>query len=236
MTAKPLEGQLALVTGASGGIGAATAEAIALAGAHVVLTARTEGALEEVEGRIHAAGGTATIAPMDLADGEQIDRLGHAIAGRWGKLDILVLNAAMLGDLMPLGHVAPKDIERIFQINTIAPWRLLRACDALLRASDHGRVIALTSTVATAPRAYWGPYAASKAALENLVDTYGAEVANISKVRTAIVNPGATRTAMRAKAYPGENPATLKTPETVAGDILALLQEDFAVQTHRRLG
>ncbi len=235
MIDKPLQGQLALITGASSGIGAATAEALAQAGAHVILTARTEGALEEVESRIHAAGGTATIAPMDLADGEQIDRLGHAIAGRWGKLDLLLLNAAMLGDLMPLGHAAPKDVERIFQINTLAPWRLLRACDASLRASDHGRVIALTSTVATAPRAYWGPYAASKAALENLVDTYGAEVANISKVRTAVVNPGATRTPMRTKAYPGEDPATQKSPESVAAALVALAQEDFPTQTHRRL-
>lgn len=223
MTTQELHGRLALVTGASRGIGAATAEALAAAGAHVVLAARTEGGLVEVEDRIHAAGGTATIAPMDVTDGEQVDRLAQALAARWGRLDMLVLNAAMLGDLMPLTQYPPVQFERILATNTTAPWRMLRACDPLLRASNAGRVLALTSSVAQAPRAYWGPYAASKAALENLIATYAAEVRNISAVRAGIFNPGATATTMRRQAYPGEDPSTLRTPDAVAADILSAM-------------
>ncbi len=223
-----MDGKLALVTGASRGIGAATAEALARAGAHVLLTARTEGALEAVEDRIHAAGGSATIAPLDLADGEGIERLAQAVAGRWGKLDALVINAATLGDLMPLPHIPQKDFDRIFALNVGAPFRLLRSFDALLRKSDAGRVVALTSSVAARPRAYWGAYAASKAALENLIATYGEEVAKITPVRVAIVDPGATKTSMRAKAFPGEDAATLKEPAVVADAIVELLGRDFA--------
>ena len=224
---KSLAGRVALVTGATRGIGAATAEALALAGAHVLLTGRTEGALEEVEARIHAAGGTATIAPLDLRETEQIDRLAQAVGSRWGKLDILVLNAAILGDLMPVSHMAPKEFDKLFALNLGANQALLRAFDGLLGASEHGRVIALSSSVAVKPRAYWGAYAASKAALDMLVACYGEEVRNISATRVAIVDPGATQTRMRAKAFPGEDAATLKAPSVVADAILDLLVEDF---------
>lgn len=219
-----IEKPVALVTGASRGIGAATAKALAAAGYHVLLTARTEGGLEATESAIHDAGGSATIAPFDITDGDAVDRLAQAVGGRWGKLDALVLNAAILGDLMPVSHVEPKDFEKLFRTNVTANYRLIRAFDLLLRASPDARVVAVTSSVATAPRAYWGAYAASKAALANLVETYGLEVAAISKVRAHVYNPGATATAMRAKAYPGEDPATLKTPEAAAGEIVDLLK------------
>lgn len=232
----PLTDRLALVTGASRGIGAATAAALAAAGAHVVITARTEGGLEELETLVHNAGGSATIAPLDLADGDGIDRLAQAIAGRWGKLDILMLNAAMLGDLMPLPHVPPAQFDKIMALNVGAQYRLIRAFDPLLRASTAGRLLAVTSSVATAPRAYWGPYAASKAALENLVDTYGEDVRNVSAVRTAVIDPGGTRTRMRASAFPGEDPQTLKAPDAVAERIVEMLVEDFDTCARLKLG
>lgn len=232
----PLADRLALVTGASRGIGAATAAALAAAGAHVVLTARTEAGLEEVEALIHNAGGTATIAPLDLADGEAIDRLAQAIGSRWGKLDHLVLNAAMLGDLMPVPHLPPAQFDKIMALNVGAPFRLIRAFDPLLRIAPAGRVVAMTSSVATRPRAYWGAYAASKAALENLLDTYGEEVRNTSAVRTAIVDPGGTRTRMRAQAFPGEDPATLKAPDVVGDAVVRLIVEDFETGARLALG
>lgn len=219
-----IEKPVALVTGASRGIGAATAKALAADGYHVLLTARTEGGLEATETAIHDAGGTATIAPFDITDGDAVDRLAQAVGGRWAKLDALVLNAGMLGDLMPVSHMEPKDFEKLFKTNVTANYRLIRAFDPLLRASNDAHVVAVTSSVAETPRAYWGAYAATKAALGNLVETYGLEVATISKVRTHIYNPGGTATAMRAKAYPGENPATLKSPETAAAEIAALLK------------
>jgi len=231
-----LKDRLALVTGASRGIGAAAAEALAAAGAHVVLTARTEGGLEEVEARIHARGGTATIAPLDLTDGDHVDRLAQAVAARWAKLDVLLLNAAMLGDLMPLPHVPPAQFDRIMALNVTAQYRLIRAFDPLLRASDAGRVVAVTSSVAREPRAYWGPYAASKAALEALVDSYGQEVRNLGAIRTAVLDPGGTRTKMRAQAFPGEDPATLKSPEVVAEAIVAMLSDGFETGARRALG
>ena len=227
---------LALVTGASRGIGAATAIALARAGAHVILTARTEAGLIEVDDRIAAAGGTATIAPFDLRDGEAIDRLAGAVAARWGRLDVLLLNAATLGTLTPVPHIDPKEFDAVVGLNLTAGWRLIRAFDPLLRASDGGRLVSLTSSVAATPRAYWGAYAATKAALDSLVLTYGEEVANITPVRVAIVDPGATATAMRARAFPGEDPASLREPGVVADAIVALLGEDFASGTRRRLG
>ncbi len=230
-----LDGRLALVTGASRGIGAATAEALAKAGAHVILTARTEGGLEEVEERIHGAGGAATIAPLDLLDSDAITRLADAVGGRWGSLDILVLNAGTLGDLTPVAQLKPKDFDRILAVNLLANHRLIAAFDPLLRLSDSGRLLAVTSSVGTSPRAYWGAYAASKAALESLVATYSAEVANISPVRTAIIDPGATRTAMRASAFPGEDVETVKPPERVAEAILTLLQDGFETGTRIRV-
>ncbi len=225
MSDLPLSGKLALVTGASRGIGAATAEALARAGAHVVLTARTTGALEEVEERIHAAGGSATIAPLDLIDGESIGRLAQAIGGRWEALDILVLNAATLGSLAAVPAIDAKEFARLLTLNIAAPQALIAAFDPMLRRSADARVIALTSSVA-APRAYWGAYGASKAALETLVGAYGEEMKAISAIRTHIVDPGATRTAMRARAFPGEDPATLKEPEVVSDAIVRLISAD----------
>ncbi|MDQ8754938.1 SDR family NAD(P)-dependent oxidoreductase [Sphingosinicella sp. LHD-64] len=225
---KFLDGKLALVTGASRGIGAATAEALAAAGAHVVLTARTAGDLEAVEERIHAAGGSATIAPLDLTERESIARLAQAIGERWQALDVLVLNAAMLGTLTPVAQIDGKEFNKVLTLNVLAQQALIAAFDPLLRRSVAGRLIALTSSVGSAARAYWGPYSASKAALEMLVSSYGQEVENISSVRVALVNPAATRTQMRALAYPGEDPASLKDPSVAADAIAGLLREDFA--------
>lgn len=221
----PLSGKLALVTGASRGIGAATAQALAAAGAHVVLTGRTTGGLEEVEDAIHKAGGHATIAPLDLIDGESIGRLAQAIAGRWDALDILVLNAATLGALAAVPAIDAKEFARLLTLNIAAPQALIAAFDRMLRASKDARVVAVTSSVVN-PRAYWGAYGASKAALETLVGAYGEEMKNISAIRTHIVDPGATRTAMRARAFPGEDPATLKGPEVVAEAIVDLVVAD----------
>jgi len=224
---KPLSGKLALVTGASRGIGAATAEVLGAAGAHVILTARTAGGLEEVEERIHAAGGSATIAPLDLAENDSIARLAEAIGSRWQSLDILVLNAAMLGTLAPVPAIDAKEFARLLTLNIMAQQQLIAAFDPLLRASSAGRVIGLTSTVGREARAYWGGYGASKAALETLLLAYAEEVAKISAIKVAVVNPGATATAMRRKAYPGEDQATLKSPTVVGEAILALVQRDF---------
>lgn len=221
----PLSGKLALVTGASRGIGAATAQALAAAGAHVVLTGRTTGGLEEVEEAIHKAGGHATIAPLDLIDGESIGRLAQAIAGRWDALDILVLNAATLGALAAVPAIDAKEFARLLTLNIAAPQALIAAFDGMLRKSKDARVVAVTSSVVK-PRAYWGAYGASKAALETLVGAYGEEMKNISAIRTHIVDPGATRTAMRARAFPGEDPATLKGPEVVADAIVDLVVAD----------
>lgn len=235
MTDKPLEGRLALVTGASRGIGAATAEALAKAGAHIVLTARTSGGLEEVEQRIHEAGGSATIAPLDLTDGDSIGRLAAAVSGRWDALDILVLNAAMLGTLSPVPAIDAKEFSKLLTLNVGAQQALLAAFDPMLRASADARVIALTSSVAQRPRAYWGAYGASKAAVETLVLAYAEEMKAISKVRVAIVDPGATATTMRARAYPGEDPTTLQTPKTVGDAIVRLACDNFQTGTRRRL-
>ena len=231
-----LQGRLALVTGASRGIGAATAEALAAAGAHVVLTARTEGGLVEVEDRIHAAGGQATIAPLDLRDFDGIDRLAAALTARWGKLDVLVVNAGTLGSLTPVPHIDLNEWDQVVGLNLTASFRLIRAFDPLLRASDAGRLLSLTSTVAATPRAYWGAYAATKAALDTLVLTYGEEVAATTPVRVATLNPRATRSRMRARAFPGEDEASLKGPEVVADAIVELLRSDFASGARIDLG
>lgn len=222
----PLSGRLALVTGASRGIGAATARAFGAAGAHVILVARTGGGLEAVEEEIHAAGGSATIAPLDLTDGESIGRLAQAVSGRWEALDILMLNAAMLGTLSAVPAVDAKEFSRIMTLNVLAQQALIAAFDPLLRKSADARVLGITTGVAAAPRAYWGAYGASKAALEVLVNAYGQEVSRISRIRTHIVNPGATRTVMRAKAYPGEDPASVKQPDVVAQALVDLVTTD----------
>jgi NAD(P)-dependent dehydrogenase (short-subunit alcohol dehydrogenase family) len=225
---KAFEGKIALVTGASRGIGAATATALAAQGAHVILTARTAKDLEAVEDAIFAAGGSATIAPLDLTDGDSISRLAVAVTERWGKLDFLVLNAAMLGTLSPVSAIDGAEFARLFTLNVTAQQVMIASFDALLRKSDAGRLIALTSSVGASPRAFWGAYGASKAALENLVESYGDEVKNLSQVRTAIVDPGRTRTVMRAKAYPGEDPSTVKEPSVVADAIVQMLKTEFA--------
>lgn len=229
---KMFEGKIALVTGASRGIGAATAKALAAQGAHVILTARTAKDLEAVEDGIFDAGGSATIAPLDLTDGDSIARLAAAVTERWGKLDILILNAAMLGTLSPVSAIDGAEFARLFTLNVTAQQVMIASFDALLRKSEAGRLVALTSSVGSSPRAFWGAYGASKAALENLVDSYADEVKNLSQVRTAIVDPGRTRTQMRAKAYPGEDPSSVKEPAVVADAILAMLQTEF-VSGHR---
>lgn len=227
MSGQPFSGQVALVTGASRGIGAATAVRIAAAGAHVVLVARDGKALESVEQQIHEAGGSATIAPLDLAEPDAIARLATAIAQRWDRLDILIINAALLPELTSVADIDPKVFNKALTVNVLATQALLAGFDRLLRASDDARVIGMSSGVAETPRAFWGAYAATKAASDTLLECYARETENISKVRVAIVNPKATRTTMRARAYPGEDPASVKPPEAVAERLVSLLGEQF---------
>ncbi|TGX56059.1 SDR family NAD(P)-dependent oxidoreductase [Sphingomonas gei] len=227
MTDKPLADRIALVTGASRGIGAATARALGAAGAHVVLTARTAGGLEEVEEAIYASGGSATIAPMDLTENESVSRLAAAVSERWQALDIMVLNAASLGTLSAVPATDFKEFAKLLTLNVTAQAAMLAAFDPLLKAAKQARVIGLTSSVGRTPRAYWGTYGASKAAFENLLLSYGEEVRHISGVRVGVVDPGATRTKMRARAFPGENAETVKAPEVVAERILALAVDGF---------
>lgn len=222
-----LDGRLALVTGASRGIGAATAQALAAAGAHVILTARDARALEAVEAAIHAAGGNATIAPLDLGETDAIARLATAVAGRWPALDVLVANAAVLPHLTGVADIDQAAFSRALTINVLATQALIARFDPLLRKSAAGRLIGLTTTVAAQPRAYWGAYGASKAAFEVLLDAYAQETRAISPVRVAILNPGPTRTKMRAQAYPGEDPQSLKSPDVVAERIVALAGAEF---------
>ena len=222
-----IDGKLALVTGASRGIGAATAEALAAKGAHVLLTARNSADLEAVEERIHAAGGSATIAPLDLTERDSIGRLAMAVRERWSSLDILVLNAAMLGSLAPVAQIDGKEFNKVLTLNLLAQQAMIAAFDPLLRAGKDPALLAVTSSVGLHPRAYWGAYGASKAALENLVLSYGEEVRNTSPIRVAIIDPGATATAMRARAFPGEDPSQLKSPAAVAEAIGRLLEQGF---------
>ena len=224
---KPLARQVALVTGASRGIGAAVAEALAERGAHVVITARTACDLEAVEESLYKKGGSATIAPFDLTEGDSIARLASAISQRWQRLDILVLNAAMLGTLTPVSAINGQQFNRLLTLNLIAQQALIANFDPLLRRSAAGKLIALTSSVARVPRAYWGAYGASKAALEVLISAYGEEMRAISTVRAAIVDPGATRTRMRAHAFPGEDPARVKEPSAVGQAIAKFVETDF---------
>lgn len=227
-----LEGQLALVTGASKGIGAATAIALAREGAHVIITARNSDGLEKIEEQVHANGGSATIAPMDLTDGDSIGRLAAAINERWSALDILVLNAAMLGSLGPVAQIDGREFNNVLTLNLVAQQAMIAAFDPMLRKSENARLLAISSSVARNPRAFWGVYAASKAALENLVLSYGEEVRNLGKIRTATIDPVRTRTDMRAKAYPGEDPNTLKTPDVVADRLVEILDSDFETGEH----
>jgi NAD(P)-dependent dehydrogenase (short-subunit alcohol dehydrogenase family) len=220
---KTFSGKLALVTGASRGIGAATAEALAAAGAHVILVARTTKALEEVEQRIHEAGGTATIAPLDLTEGEGIGKLAVAVAQRWAKLDILVLNAAMLGSLTPVQDIDPKEYARLLSTNLLANQAMIAAFDPLLRKAERADIVALTSSVGVEPRSFWGAYGSSKAALETLLGAYADETQFTKTMHVHIVDPGATRTRMRTLAFPGEEPESLKPPSMVAEAILGRL-------------
>jgi NAD(P)-dependent dehydrogenase (short-subunit alcohol dehydrogenase family) len=218
---KPLANRIALVTGASRGIGHATAIALAKAGAHVIAIARTQGGLEEVDDAIKAAGGTATLVPLDLTDYDGIDRLGASLFERYGKLDVLVANAGILGSLSPMSHVEPKVFDNVMAINVTASYRLIRSLDSLLQKSDAGRAVFLTSGAAWAPRAYWGPYSISKAAVELMARTYAEEIAT-TNLRVNIFNPGPIRTRMRASAMPGEDPMTLDTPEQCAEKVIDL--------------
>jgi NAD(P)-dependent dehydrogenase (short-subunit alcohol dehydrogenase family) len=235
-TAKPLAGQTALVTGASRGIGAATAKALAAAGAHVILVARKVKALEEVEDAIHALGGTSTIAPLDLTEPDAVTRLAGAIAGRWPTLDIMVLAAGYLPELTPASQMEPKQFNQALLTNLVANQALIAGFDPLLRRAGAGKIIGLTSSVGSNPRPYWGAYSATKAGFENLLETYAAEVERLSPLRVAIIDPGATRTEMRARAYPGEDPATLKGPEVVADRLTALICEGFDTLHRERIG
>ncbi len=233
---KPLSGQTALVTGASRGIGAATAKALAEQGAHVILVARKVKALEVIEDAIHEAGGTSTIAPVDLTEADAVSRLAGAIGGRWDTVDILVLSAAYLPELTPLSQIDPKQFTQAVMTNMVSTQAILAAFDPLLRRSEHGKVIGLTSSVGASPRPFWSAYGSTKAAFDNLIATYGAEVEKLSPLKVAIIDPGATRTQMRARAYPGENPESVKPPEDVAARITELAIEGFETGHRERIG
>jgi NAD(P)-dependent dehydrogenase (short-subunit alcohol dehydrogenase family) len=226
LTSQCLNDRIALITGASRGIGRAVVLAFAREGAHVLLLARTRKALEEVDDQVRVRGGKASLIPLDLADGKAIDALGPSLYERFGRLDVLVGNAAILGRLMPLTHIPSEHWERALTINLTANWRLIRTLDPLLRRSDAGRVIFVTSGVASSARAYWAPYLVTKAALENLAKTYANETVD-SAIKVNIIDPGATATRMRAEAYPGEDQNTLRTPEAVAEAFVPLAMPDW---------
>lgn len=221
-TTADLAGKVILVTGASRGIGYAVGLEAARRGAHVVAVARTVGGLEDLDDEIQALGSSATLVPLDLRDGDAIDRLGAAIFERWGALDGLVANAGQLGVLSPLAHVKPEDFEKVLAVNVTANYRLLRSTDLLLRQSEAGRAVFVSSSAAKSARPFWGLYAASKAALDAMVKSYAGETSQ-SQVKVNVVYPGAVRTAMRAKAMPGENPESLPTPSEIAPQIVDLL-------------
>lgn len=225
MTGRRLADRVALITGASRGIGAAVAVRFAAEGAHVVLVARTVGGLEEVDDQVQKAGGRATLVPMDLADYAKIDQMAAALHQRFTRLDVLVANAGILGTLSPMGHIDPKEWERVIAVNLTANWRLIRAMDPLLRMSDSGRAIFVTSGVARGVFPYWGAYAASKAALEHMVKTWAGEISKTA-VRVNLLDPGIVRTRMRAQAFPGEDPQKLRPPEAITDAFVALAAED----------
>ena len=221
-----LTGRIALVTGASRGIGYFTALALARSGAHVIATARTVGGLEELDDAIKAVGGTATLVPFDLADMDAIDRLGGAIFERWAKLDILVANAGILGVISPIDHIEAKVFEKVMTINVTATWRLIRSVGPLLMKSDAGRALLMSSGAAHKCKPFWGPYSASKAAVEALARTWAGETVN-SPLRVLSIDPGATRTAMRAQAVPGEDPDTLPHPQDIAEALIPLTSPEM---------
>ncbi|RUT28545.1 SDR family NAD(P)-dependent oxidoreductase [Arsenicitalea aurantiaca] len=229
---KTLSGKVVLVTGASRGIGYAAAREAARRGAHVIVVARTVGGLEELDDEIQALGSTTTLVPLDLADGDAIDRLGAAIFERWGMLDGLVGNAGQLGTLSPLAHVTPKEFDKVFSLNVTANYRLVRSTDLLLRQSSAGRAVFVSSSSAHTAKPYWGPYAASKAALEALVKSYSGEIEQTS-VRANVFYPGPVRTAMRARAMPGEDPDTLPLPADIAGQLIDMIEPGFTRNASR---
>ncbi|MCF8473683.1 MAG: SDR family NAD(P)-dependent oxidoreductase [Emcibacter sp.] len=224
---RQLEGKIALVTGATRGIGAAVVQALASEGAHIIMVGRTTGALEDMDDAVRELGSTSTLVPLDLMDYDGIDRLGHHVATTWGKLDILVGNAGILGPISPIGHIPPKEWDKLMAVNVTANYRLIRSFDPLLRASDAGRAVFVTSSVAENARAYWGGYATTKAALNCMVKTYANEIANTTNVKANIIVPGAIRTSMRAAAVPGENPNTLDTPKQIAPLFVKMLLPEF---------
>jgi len=223
---KPLEGRIALVTGASRGIGRAAAIALAEAGAHVILAARTVGGLEETDDEIQKRGGSATLVPMNLRDFDAIDRLGASIHERWGRLDAFLGNAGVLGQLTPLAHLEPKTFQEVLEVNVTANWRLIRSLDPLLRASDAGRVLFVTSGAARKHVAYWGAYALSKSALEIMALTYAVEC-EPTAIKVNLINPGPMRTLMRRKAMPGEDPEYLVKPEDMAYKVVEMLSPSW---------
>jgi NAD(P)-dependent dehydrogenase (short-subunit alcohol dehydrogenase family) len=233
MPERRLAGRLALVTGASRGLGAAIARRFAAEGAELVLLARTVGGLEEVDDAVRAAGSRATLVPFDLADFPAIDRLGAALHERHGRLDVLVGNAGILGTLSPLAHIEPRDWQRVIDVNLTANWRLIRSLDPLLRAGPAGRAVFVTSSLGQVPRAYWGGYAVAKAGLEQLAGIYAHEVA-MTPVKVNLVDPGRLRTRMRAEAYPGEDPTTLALPESVT-DIFVELADAASLRHAERI-
>ena len=223
---KRLGNRIALITGASRGIGAEVAVRYAEEGAHVILVARTQGGLEEVDDRVKAAGGEATLVPLDLTDGSAIDRLGGVIAERWSRLDILVANAGMLGGTRPVGHFEPEVWEQVFAVNVHANWRLIRSMDALLRASNAGRAIFVTSRAASLNRPYLGAYGSSKAALDAMVKTYAGELEK-TNMKVNLLDPGVVRTEMRAQLMPGEDPETLSTPDVLNDLFVEMAEPSF---------
>lgn len=223
---RPLEGKVILISGASRGIGYASALALAQAGAHIIALARTQGGLEDLDDAIKAIGGETTLVPMDLKQPEALDQLAAIIHERWGRLDGLFGNAGVLGEITPAQQITPKTFDEVFAVNMTANYRLIRALDPLLRAAPAGRALFVSSGVATTRRAYWSAYAASKAALETYVSCWAKEI-DITNVRVNLLNPGAVRTAMRAKAMPGEDGSTLPSPRDVAPLVVEMLSPDY---------
>lgn len=226
MPENQLDGRVTLVTGATRGIGYAAAIALAKAGSHIIATGRTQGGLEDLDDDIKSLGGECTLVPLDLKNGDGLDQLGAIIFERWGRLDGLLANAGVLGDITPAPHLEPKTFDDLIAINLTANYRLIRSLDPLLRKSEAGRALFLTSGVASSRRAFWGGYSASKAGLEALVQSYAKEMA-ITNVKVNLLNPGATRTAMRAKAMPGEDPASLPDPADIAPLIVDMLSPEY---------